>query len=183
MFVLLAFADVDILGVRLLVHNPLLRRDRVTKDDFLSAREQRTRFLVDILVLVFVVVLQPILVDDPPHRLVHDEIARERVCLVSGIPDMASLVSLRSAVVVVPAEVYPVSRVVAVRLGEPALREREEREEIYEYGAERRVCVRLVGVVGGGVISASSSPAASSSGGSSPCGGCAPVVLGLHNNR
>src|SRR5258706_363463 len=180
MFVLLAFADVDILGVRLLVHNPLLRRDRVTKDDCLSARAQWTRFLVDILVLVFVVVLQPILVDDPPHRLVHDEIARERVCLVSGIPGMASLVSLRSAVVVVPAEVYPVSRVVAVSLGEPALR---EREEIYEYGAERRVCVRLVGVVGGGVISSSSSPAASSSGGSSPCGGCAPVVLGLHNNR
>ena len=47
-------------------------------------------------------------------------------------------VSLRLVVVVVPVEVYPVSRVVVVRVGKPALR---EREEIYEYGAERRVRV------------------------------------------
>jgi len=39
---------------------------------------------------------------------------------------MATFVSLRPVVVVVPAKMYPISRVVAVRVGEPALREREE---------------------------------------------------------
>ena len=105
------------------------------------------------------------------------ELARERASLAGGIPGMATFVSLRPVVAVVPAEIYPVSRVVAVRVGEPALR---EREETYEYGAERRV---RVGLVVGGVISPSSSPASSSSGGPSTCGGCVPCVLRLQDNR
>ena len=40
----LTLVGVDVLGVRLLVHNPLLRMDGVTKDDFPSARERRARF-------------------------------------------------------------------------------------------------------------------------------------------
>ncbi len=89
----------------MMVHNPLLRRDGVPKDDFPSARERRARFLVDILVLVVVVVFQPTLVDDPPPILRTTEPARERACPAGGIPDMATFVSLRPVVVVVPANV------------------------------------------------------------------------------
>ena len=73
-----ALVDVDILGVRLQVHNPLLHKGRVKKDDLPSAGERWVHILVDILVLVFVAVLQPILVNDPPPpSLRTTELARE----------------------------------------------------------------------------------------------------------
>ena len=65
-----AFVDTDILGVRLLVHNPLPRRDGITKDAFQSAREWRAHFQVDVLVpagaiaIAIAILFQPILIDD-----------------------------------------------------------------------------------------------------------------------
>ena len=66
----LAFVDINILVVRLLVHDPLLRRDGITKDAFQSAREWRAHFQVDVLVpagaiaIAIAILFQPILIDD-----------------------------------------------------------------------------------------------------------------------